>query len=55
MNIETTTENTVTITDFERQALLGVLNASGDHLTTITDLRWMTYLVIRIIKRSGLL
>jgi hypothetical protein len=54
MNIETTTENTVTITDFERQALLGVLNASADHLT-ITDLRWMTYLVIRIIKRSGLL
>jgi len=49
-----TTENTVTITDFERQALLGVLNASADYLT-ISDLRWMTYLVIRIIKRSGLL
>jgi hypothetical protein len=49
------TERSVEITDFEREALLSVLKEDSDNRITIANLRWMTYLVIRIIKRSGLL
>jgi hypothetical protein len=50
----TETERSVEITDFEREALLSVLNDSESQIT-IANLRWMSYLVIRLIKRSGLI